>query len=372
MPSLPLKRLKIFPVHSLVPMTPCILLTFALTSCSLPGMSSGASNDPTAVPTSSVASPAALSLVDKLAEQTVERVNPTVVKIENVGIGLGSGVIIRPDGYIVTNNHVVAGEHQIRVDLPNGTVLAGRLVGTDPTDDLAVVKVNVPNLPAATFGDSSTLAVGQTVLAVGNPLGTAQTVTEGIVSALNRTVSEGQGGGVIRRAVQTSAPINPGNSGGALVDLASQVIGIPTLTAVDPEFGVPASGIGFAISSNVVKNISAQLIQYGKVIHTGRAALGIGALSISPDLAAQYHLPVKQGVLISTVQKGQAAAKSGLKSGDIIIKLGTQPITSETDLLDVLGNKSPGDAISVTIVDAGGKQHVYKATLGEFHASNSG
>ena len=309
--------------------------------------------------------------IDQLAESTISQVSPAIVKIENVGNGLGSGVTMSRDGYIVTNSHGVANARRVLVSLAKGATLRAHIVGTDPVEDLAVVKVNGRSLPAATFGDSSELAVGHTVLAIGNPLGITQTVTEEIVSALNRTADEGQGGGVVRRAVQPTAPINPGNSGGALDNLGGQVIGIPTLNAVDPEFGTPANGIGFAIPSNIVTSIASQIIRYGKVIHSGRAAPGVRVLTITPSRAAQYGLPVDHGVLIASVVKGGPAARAGLKPGDIVIELGTKPIAGETYLLDALANKNPGDTVPITVVDSHGKQHVYRVKLGELQVDST-
>lgn len=276
------------------------------------------------------------------------------------------------NGYIVTNHHVVANAQQIRVTLSNGQVLPAKVVGGDATDDLAVIKVHANNLPAAVFGNSSRLIVGQTVLAIGNPLGITRTVTDGIVSALNRSVTEGQGTGSIRDAVQTSAPINPGNSGGALIDLAGHVVGVPTLTAVDPEFNAPAPGIGFAIPSNTVVNITSQIIRYGRVIHSGRAALGISAESVTPQLAAQFGLPISQGVLVARVLVNGGAQRAGIRKNDIIVKVDTHDIASFNDLVSVLAPKSPGQKVTVTVVAPGGSRHTYTVTLGELKVSSNG
>ncbi|HLX58679.1 MAG TPA: trypsin-like peptidase domain-containing protein, partial [Ktedonobacteraceae bacterium] len=193
--------------------------------------------------------------LEAVQEAVVAKVRPAVVEVDVTtqgGGAIGSGVIIDGRGYIVTNNHVVSGAQSLVVVLYDGTHLSAQLVGTDPADDLAVIKVTPPKNGLATLklGDSSKLQVGQDVLAIGNPLGNNETVTSGIVSALERNVSEGQGGATLPDAIQTDAPINPGNSGGALVDLQGNLIGIPTLTAIDPEFNTPASGVGFAIPSN--------------------------------------------------------------------------------------------------------------------------
>lgn len=208
----------------------------------------------------------AATTLDAVRESVAAKVKPSIVEVYVTlakGAALGSGVIVDSRGYIVTNNHVVSGALSIQVILSNGTKEPAQLAGTDANYDLAVLKIAVPQggLSPATLGDSTQLKVGQEVLVIGNPLGDTQTVTNGIVSALKRSVSEGQGGPTIQNAIQTDAPINPGNSGGALVDLQGNVVGIPTLTAIDPEFNTPANGVGFAIPINRVKAILPQFIQ---------------------------------------------------------------------------------------------------------------
>ena len=224
-------------------------------------------NGSTLAPSAGQLPPLSGTTLDKVREAVVVKVTPAVVQVNVLtqnGGAIGSGVIIDSRGYIITNNHVVNGAQTIQVVLNDGTKLPAQLSGTDPPDDLAVLKIQAPgNMTVATIGDSSQLRVGQEVLAIGNPLGITQTVTNGIVSALGRTVSEGQGGATISNAIQTDAPINPGNSGGALVDLQGNLVGIPTLTAIDPEFNTPANGVGFAIPSNRVKSIISQIIQTG-------------------------------------------------------------------------------------------------------------
>jgi S1-C subfamily serine protease len=216
--------------------------------------------------TKSSSSVSTANAFDTLRESVAAKVKPSVVEVYvtlSQGAAIGSGVIVDSRGYLVTNNHVVSGARSIQVVLSNGTRESAQLAGTDAANDLAVLKIAVPQggLSAATLGDSTQLKVGQEVLAIGNPLGDRQTVTNGIVSALKRSVSEGQGGPTIQNAIQTDAPINPGNSGGALVDLQGHVVGIPTLTAIDPEFNTPANGVGFAIPINRVKTILPQFIQ---------------------------------------------------------------------------------------------------------------
>ena len=208
----------------------------------------------------------AATTLDAVRESVAAKVKPTIVEVYVTlakGAALGSGVIVDSRGYIVTNNHVVSGATTIQVILSNGTKEPAQLAGADAAYDLAVLKIAVPQggLTVATLGDSTQLKVGQEVLVIGNPLGITQTVTNGIVSVLKRSVSEGQGAPTIQNAIQTDAPINPGNSGGALVDLQGNVVGIPTLTAIDPEFNTPASGVGFAIPVNRVKTILPQIIQ---------------------------------------------------------------------------------------------------------------
>ncbi len=252
--------------------------------------------------------------------------------------------------------------------MSDGTKLVGQVSGTDPADDLAVVKINPPaNMPVATLGNSSQLKVGQDVLAIGNPLGITQTVTNGIVSALNRTVSEGQGGANLPDAVQTDAPINPGNSGGALVDMQGNLIGIPTLTAIDPEFNAPASGVGFAIPSNRVNFIVPQIIQSGKVTHTGRAALGISAVPVDQSVQAQDNLSVDHGVLIAGLVNGGGAQNAGLQVGDVIVQVNNQDVTDTSTLTAALLTRSPGDTVPVKIY-RGSQQMTVNVTLGELQA----
>jgi S1-C subfamily serine protease len=309
--------------------------------------------------------------IQTVQEAVIAKIKPAVVQINVTtaqGAGIGSGVIIDKRGYIVTNNHVVTGAQEVDVVLSNGTVQKNaQVVGTDLTDDLAVVKINPPaNIVVAPLGDSSKLAVGEDVLAIGNPLGNTQTVTKGIVSALGRTVTE-DGGATLPNVIQTDAPINPGNSGGALVDLQGNLIGIPTLAAIDPEFKTPASGVGFAIPSNRVAFIVPQLIQNGKVMHTGRAGLNIQAASVDPMVQAQLGLAIDHGALIRTVTNGGAAAKAGLQAGDVIVQIDDQAVNDSATLSDILVNKNPGDTVSVKIY-RGNQQMTVNVTLGELQA----
>lgn len=309
-------------------------------------------------------------------EAVIAKVRPSVVEVNvsssnGSGGGIGSGVIIDRRGYIVTNNHVVNGAQNIQVVLYNGTKLQAQLTGTDPADDLAVVKITPPSsgLTVATLGDSSKLQVGQDVLAIGNPLGITQTVTNGIISALGRSVNEGQGGGTIPNAIQTDAPINPGNSGGALVDMQGNVIGIPTLTAIDPEFNTPANGVGFAIPSNRVAYIAPQIIANGSVTHTGRAYLGVSLADVDANLAAQQNLSVDHGALIVNVVSGAPAASAGLRAGDVIVQINNSPVNDTQSLSDILVNMNPGTTAAVKVY-RGSQQLTFNVTLGELPAGS--
>src|SRR6266702_46018 len=281
---------------------------------------------------------------EAVREAVIAKVQPMVVQVNvttSSGNQLGSGVIIDRRGYIITNNHVINGATSINVVLNDGRKLSAQLVGADATDDLAVLKIT--------------------------PLGFSQPVTNGIISALNRTASEGQNGATLPNAIQTDAPINPGNSGGALVDLQGNLIGIPTLGAIDPEFRTPANGVGFAIPSNRVKLIAEQIINTGKVTHTGRAALGVSVISVNANLAAQDNLSVDHGALIASVVQNSAAAQAGLRAGDVIIQVGSQAVNDASSLGDALASKNPGDTVSVTIM-RGSQQLTVNATLGGLQA----
>ncbi|WP_055489675.1 S1C family serine protease [Streptomyces sp. TP-A0356] len=298
-------------------------------------------------------------------QRVVRDVLPSVVQIQ-AGNSLGSGVVYDGKGHIVTNAHVVGNEKRFQVTAANSeTALTAGLVFSYPEQDLAVIKLdNVPpKLKVAAFGNSARVEVGQIVLAMGSPLGLSSSVTQGIVSATGRTVSEGNAGNApgatIPNMVQTSAAINPGNSGGALVNLNSQVIGIPTLAALDPELGGSAApGIGFAIPASMVKTIADQIVRDGKVTNSGRAALNITGRTV---LDGNYQ---PAGVAVVSVKKRGAADKAGLQVGDIIVKLGDRPITTITSLAEALASERPGQRTTVTFLRNGSQQTV-EVTLGE-------
>jgi S1-C subfamily serine protease len=306
---------------------------------------------------------------DALRVSVIERFRPAVVQINvttQAGKGsLGSGTIIDSRGYIVTNDHVVTGAKSLQVELFDGTKLPAQLVGLDPLDDLAVVKItSPPHMAVAKLGDSSRLRVGQTVLAIGSPLGVTQTVTSGIVSALGRNVPGGEEGGVIFNAIQMDAAINPGNSGGALVDLQGDLVGIPTLAIVNPSFNTPASGLGFSIPANRAAFIVPQLIQSGKVTDFGLADLGLEGTTVDATAASQLQLPVTQGVLVASVAANGPAAQAGVKAGDVIVRINSTAVTDEAGLLDNVLNKSPGDKVTLQVY-RGSQLSTVNVTLGK-------
>ncbi|WP_329116177.1 S1C family serine protease [Streptomyces sp. NBC_01465] len=298
-------------------------------------------------------------------QSTIKNVLPSVVQIV-AEEDLGSGIVYDDKGHIVTNAHVVGSAKTFKVTTATGSEqLTASLVYSYPDQDLAVVKLDkIPDgLKPAKFADSAKVDMGQIVLAMGSPLGLSSSVTQGIVSATGRTVSESRSGGgtgaTIGNMVQTSAAINPGNSGGALVNLNDQVIGIPTLAATDPDLGDSAApGIGFAIPSSTVTNIADQIIKDGKVTDSGRAALGITARTVVDD----NFQP--SGVAIVSVTAGGAADKAGLKAGDIITKLGDTDITTMNSLSTALASDKPGQKVQVTY-DRDGDSKTVEVTLGE-------
>jgi S1-C subfamily serine protease len=297
-------------------------------------------------------------------QKVIRQALPSVVQIE-ASQSLGSGVVYDDRGHIVTNAHVVGNAKTLKVTTANSEEpLAARLVYSYPEQDLAVIKLDrVPaGLKPAVFGDSGKVEVGQIVLAMGSPLGLSSSVTQGIVSATGRTVSEGRSdggtGATIANMVQTSAAINPGNSGGALVNLAGQVIGIPTLAAADPALGSAAAGIGFAIPASMAQRIAGQIVKEGKVVDSGRAALGITARTV---VDAGYR---PAGAAVVSVQRGGPADAAGLRPGDIITRLGNQPVTTTTSLAEALAADKPGQRTPVTY-RRGGSQRTTEVTLGE-------
>ncbi|MFE5888821.1 S1C family serine protease [Streptomyces sp. NPDC056462] len=332
------------------------------------GASSSGEQEGSTTQAAQAVAPKALTATEDLQDgylKVIKDVLPSVVQIQAKG-DLGSGVIYDGQGHIVTNAHVVGDEKTFRVTIANREdEVTARLVSSYPQQDLAVIKLDdMPDGPkAATLGDSAEVEVGQIVLAMGSPLGLSSSVTQGIVSATGRTVTEGSDNGgtgaTIANMVQTSAAINPGNSGGALVNLDGRVIGIPTLAATDPDLGDSAApGIGFAIPASTVKTIADQIIKDGRVTDSGRAALGITARTVVND---DYQAA---GVAVVQVQTGGAADKAGLAPGDVITRLGDTDITTITSLSESLAADKPGERTKVTYTRNGSEKTV-DVTLGE-------
>jgi len=339
------------------PRTPLPLVTVALVVAAL--VLAGCSTSPASSTSSSVATPAVAVAPSALALQqqfvkVVKQVGPSVVLIQT-SQGLGSGIVLDANGNVVTNNHVVQGAGGFQVTLADGKQYPARLVGSFAADDLAVLHIDAGGLHPAGFADSSQLQVGDVTLAIGNPLGLQSSVTEGIVSALGRTVNE-ENGVALPNVIQTSAPINPGNSGGALVDLQGRVIGIPTLAATDPQLGGgAAAGIGFAIPSNTVRDVAAQLISQGKVTNSHRAWLGV-------EVAAT----TSGGLLITKVEPGGPAAKAGIEAGELVTNVNGTATPDPGTLADVLAGLRPGQTVTVAAARPGGAERTVRVTLGQF------
>jgi len=274
--------------------------------------------------------------------------------------GLGSGVIVSNDGYILTNNHVVEQSARIQVELSDRRVLDAKLIGADEPSDLAVIKIEATNLPVVAIGDSTAMRVGDLVLAVGNPLGVGQTVTMGIVSAKGRAT--GLGDGSYEDFLQTDAPINQGNSGGALVNTAGELVGINS-QILSPSGG--NIGIGFAVPSNMAKNVMDQLMSNGRV-HRGR--LGVTVQSVTGDLAAGLGLEKSEGALVSDVTPGAAAAKAGLKRGDVILGYQGRAVVDTNAFRNEIAATKPGSTITLQVLREGKSSEV-KATLEEMAAT---
>src|SRR5216684_3569639 len=302
-----------------------------------------------------------------------QMVGPAVVSVRT-DQGLGSGVIYDASGLILTNAHVVDQAQSITIGLVDGRHFAGKVVGADTGFDVAVIKIDGANLPTATLGSTANVQVGDPVMAIGNPFGFDHTLTTGVVSALNRPVSEGQGS-YNQPMVQTDAAINPGNSGGPLLDINGQVIAITTLVAA-PQ-GIPAQGLGFAVPVDTARRIADQLVQSGKVTQSGQPFLGVALSDINrpdttPGFPGQPSIPglpglpggrrgqpptrpatpsgVDHGALVSDVQSGSPAAQAGLQTGDVIVNFDGFDIYNPDELLQRLVLHKPGDQVGLTVI----------------------
>jgi Do/DeqQ family serine protease len=268
--------------------------------------------------------------------------------------GLGSGVIVSPSGFILTNNHVVEGADDIEVVLTDGRKTRGKVVGTDPDTDLAILKIELDKLPVIVLGSSDSLQVGDTVLAIGNPFGVGQTVTSGIVSALGRNHL---GINTFENFIQTDAAINPGNSGGALVDINGNLLGINT--AIYSRSG-GSMGIGFAIPVTTAKTVMDAIVKDGQVT---RGWIGVEPHELTQELANTFSTKRQEGVIVTGVLQGGPAAKAGIRPGDVIVSMAGKPIDGVPSLLNTVAAIKPGDTVP-TVVERKGATQELSVTVG--------
>src|SRR6476661_104241 len=363
-----------------------LLVAFVSACHAQSGMMSLASGQPTVAPASGVA-PSQTSYAD-----LVTRVSPAVVTIRSTerarapqqfpfmddpGFreffgdrqpqnqtpqrvqGVGSGVIVSPDGYILTNHHVVGGALDIRVELTDNRTFKAKLVGSDQPSDLAVLKIDATNLPTLSLGDSDKVRVGDFVLAVGNPLGIGQTVTSGIISAKGRQT--GLSDGSFEDFLQTDAAINRGNSGGALVNTTGECVGINS-QILSPSGG--SIGIGFAIPSNMARAVMDQLVKTGKV---RRGMLGVSIQPVDADLAASMDLPAAKGAIVTNVQSASPAEKAGIKRGDVIVGINNHTVVDSNALRNLVASIAPGTDVKVSAL-RDGKEQNFQVALAELPA----
>jgi serine protease Do len=323
-------------------------------------------NDPLAVPTqvaavdqpTSQTGPSGTRLevetveIDTAITQAVEKVGPAVVTVVGRadgfgGVSTGSGVIISTDGYVLTNNHVIENTVELAIILANGDQLPATAIGVDPFSDLAVLKVEGDVPAAASLGNSDALKPGETVIAIGSPLGDFKnTVTVGVISATGRSLDTGKGY-LMEDMIQTDAAINQGNSGGPLVNLAGQVIGINTMILRGSSSSrAVVEGLGFSVPSNTAQAVANNIIEKGYV---ARPYLGIRWQWVDPNLAYRYRLPVEWGVYIAQVQSGSPAEKAGLLEGDIITRIGDVTLDSDHPFTNALYRYLPGEAVQITV-----------------------
>ena len=306
------------------------------------------------------ATPAVVSIT---ASRTTQQVEPTFGLLfgrprqhQERQIGLGSGVIVSPEGYLLTNNHVIEGADDIEVELGDGRNARAKTIGTDPESDIAVLRIELDKLPTIAFGDVEHLQVGDVVLAIGNPFAVGQTVTAGIVSALGRN---GVGVNVtFENFIQTDAAINPGNSGGALVDVAGNLLGINT--AIFSRTG-GSLGIGFAIPVSTARQVMESLIKEGRVT---RGWIGVEPRDLTPEIAKTLDLPVKQGVLITGLVENGPASEGGVKLGDVVLKVAEAQVNNTPQLLDAVAALKPRQTATIT-VQRGNKRLDVPVTVGQ-------
>ncbi|MGB9832864.1 MAG: S1C family serine protease [Caldisericum exile] len=293
--------------------------------------------------------------IQNQVEEVANKVSPAVVRIVSTTQvispfflqvipqeGLGSGVIIREDGLILTNNHVIADATKIEVTLSNGKTYKGEVLGADPISDLALVKINATNLPTAPLGDSSKVKVGEFVVAIGNPYGLDHTVTFGVISAVERNIDTGTN--TMYGVIQTDAAINPGNSGGPLVNLKGEVIGINTMIYQN------AQGLGFAVSSNTAKKVIDSILKTGKVRWP---YLGIQVTTMTQEIANSYNIAYNEGAFVVDVVVGSPAYMGGIRKYDVITAVNGKAIKTADDLISTIRNYSPSDRVTITVLRNG-------------------
>ncbi|MGB9855350.1 MAG: S1C family serine protease [Caldisericum exile] len=303
--------------------------------------------------------------IQNQVEEVANKVSPAVVRIVSTTQvispfflqvipqeGLGSGVIIREDGLILTNNHVIADATKIEVTLSNGKTYKGEVLGADPISDLALVKINATNLPTAPLGDSSKVKVGEFVVAIGNPYGLDHTVTFGVISAVERNIDTGTN--TMYGVIQTDAAINPGNSGGPLVNLKGEVIGINTMIYQN------AQGLGFAVSSNTAKKVIDSILKTGKVRWP---YLGIQVTTMTQEIANSYNIAYTEGAFVVDVVVGSPAYMGGIRKYDVITAVNGKAIKTADDLISTIRNYSPNDRVTIT-VSRNGKMMDLQVVLG--------
>ena len=307
--------------------------------------------------------------------QAAAQVSPSVVQVNVQAVernqfggtqearGVGSGVIYRRDGYIVTNNHVVEGASEVNIAFADGSTERGEVVGTDPSTDLAVVRVDRDDLPAAKFTENADLVPGQLAVAIGSPSGFASTVTAGVISGLNREVPAELTGGRQQESlvdlVQTDAAISPGNSGGALADRSGEVVGINVAYLPPAETG--AESIAFAIPADTAISVADQIIEDGEAT---QPYLGVSLANLEPETAQQFDLPVESGAIVAQVVSGGPAEEAGIQTEDVIVEAGSTEIQDSGGLLGVLRDYRPGDSVELTVVRNGEEQEI-TVELGE-------
>lgn len=313
---------------------------------------------------------------DEPVAQVAAQLEPSVVQVNVRGVqqtqfgsqqvqGLGSGVIYRKDGYIITNNHVVQGANSVTVSFADGSTVKGQVVGADPYTDIAVVKVDKNNLPAAKFTGNKKLLVGQLAVAIGSPSGFQSTVTAGVISGLNRELGPQLGGAgptspSLTNLIQTDAPISPGNSGGALADRSGEVVGINVAYLPQTQSGQPVEGIGFAIPAATATSVADQIIANGKAVHP---YLGIRNFAdVTPQLARQFNIKAKSGVIVQIVQGGPAE-QAGMKTRDVITAIGSHKVQDSGDLISALRDYKPGDTVQIKVM-RNGNEKTFSVKLG--------